>query len=59
MQAVIINNEDIVAVALEAIPKGTEVSLPQGLVTVTDDIPRGHKFALCDIKNGDPIIKYG
>lgn len=59
MQAVIINNEDIVAVALEAIPKGTEIPLPQGLVTVTDDIPRGHKFALCDIKKGDPIIKYG
>lgn len=59
MQAVIINNEDIVAVALEAIPKGTEISLPQGQVTVTDDIPRGHKFALCDIKKGEPIIKYG
>ena len=52
MQAVIINNEDVVAVALEAIPKGTEISLPRGAVTVVDDIPRGHKFALCDLKEG-------
>ena len=27
--------------------------------TVTDDIPFGHKFALCDIGNGQLIIKYG
>ena len=27
-------------------------------VTLQNDIPRGHKFALCDIQNGDNIIKY-
>lgn len=59
MQAVIINNEDVVAVALEEIASGTEVTLPCGKVTVSDTIPRGHKFALCDLKEGDPVIKYG
>ena len=28
-------------------------------VTALDDIPRGHKVAMGDIKNGDTIMKYG
>ena len=28
-------------------------------LTETGDIPAGHKFALCDIKKGDFVIKYG
>ena len=27
--------------------------------TVADDIPFGHKFALCDIARGELIVKYG
>jgi|TARA_B100001079_G_C16397237_1_gene509637 (2R)-sulfolactate sulfo-lyase subunit alpha len=28
-------------------------------VTVNENIPLGHKFALADLKSGDAIIKYG
>ena len=28
-------------------------------MSLTDDIPRGHKFALYDLNEGDQIIKYG
>jgi (2R)-sulfolactate sulfo-lyase subunit alpha len=28
-------------------------------ITAGDDIPLGHKLALCDIKSGDTIVKYG
>ena len=60
MQAIIINPEDVVAVALTDLAAGTEVTLDNGLyVTLKDDITRGHKFALRDIAQGEPIIKYG
>ena len=44
MKSIIINPKDNVAVALEDLPNG---------------IPRGHKFALCNIAAGENIIKYG
>lgn len=52
-----IHADDTVAVALEPIAKGAEAS-GYG-VTVGDDIPQGHKFALKDIAAGEPVIKYG
>ena len=59
MRALVINKEDLVAVALTELKKGEAVSLFGSTVTLLDDIPRGHKFALCDIKKGEDIIKYG
>ncbi len=60
MQCVVINpKEDVVAVALEDLKKGQTVKTAQGDVTLKDDITRGHKFALYDLKEGDQIIKYG
>jgi len=50
-----IHPEDTVAVATDTIPSGTEHF---GTVT-TEEIPKGHKFALTDIHAGDPVIKYG
>lgn len=29
------------------------------LITVHGDVPYGHKIALCDLKKGDHIMKYG
>jgi altronate dehydratase len=28
-------------------------------ITLLSDIPAGHKFALQDMEEGDPVIKYG
>ena len=46
---------DNVAVALKAIPAGTEF---MG-ITAGGDIPQGHKMALQSISAGDQVMKYG
>ena len=50
-----INPVDNVAVALKPLSKGMNVSG----VTLAEDIPAGHKFALKEINTGENIIKYG
>jgi Altronate dehydratase len=45
-----IHDNDTVAVALVDLPKGD---------TLLQDIGKGHKFALVDMKKGDDVIKYG
>lgn len=54
-----INDADNVAVALTPLTSGKEIVAGDLHVTLTQDIPQGHKFALCDLKSGDSIIKYG
>lgn len=54
-----INSLDNVAVALQPLAKGTVVELDDVVVTLTEDIMQGHKFALKNLKVGDSIIKYG
>lgn len=54
-KSIIINPLDNVAVALCDLKKG---QTEQG-VTLKDDITKGHKFALKDIKSGEHILKYG
>ena len=54
-----INPADNVAVALEPLAVGTVLSLPEGSVAAVEEIPAGHKIALCDIAEGENIIKYG
>ena len=46
---------DNVAVCREALPKGTAT----GGITLTEDIPAGHKVALRTINAGDWVWKYG
>jgi len=62
-QVIIINEKDNVATALKQLNAGAEVSVEfQGRVqkiTLLSDIPMGHKFALKDIEEGGPVIKYG
>ena len=50
-----INEKDNCAVALTVLAPGTEVLGVKAL----EEIPAGHKIALCDIKQGEPILKYG
>ncbi len=54
-----INENDNVAVALETIPAGTVLNVAGTDVTTTMEIPAGHKFALIDMAEGTPVIKYG
>ncbi len=55
-----INAADNVCVVLdEQMLRGEVVELPEGVVTLKEDIARGHKVALRDIKEGENVIKYG
>lgn len=53
-----IHENDNVAVALKPLKKGATVNVGNISITLSDDIEQGHKFALCDIENGDYVIKY-
>lgn len=55
MEYIIITASDNVAVALCPLQKGTTVAG----VMLAEDIPAGHKFALCPIAVGEPVVKYG
>lgn len=64
VNAVIIDNKDTVAVAIEALKKGSEADIRAHdgsvkKVKLLDDIPIYHKFAIVDMKKGTPVIKYG
>ncbi len=54
-----INRADNVAVCLTAIEAGSVVKVDEIEIKLLESIPMGHKFALCDISQGDKIIKYG
>ena len=54
-----INKIDNVAVALSSLDKGAVVTLESQTITLGENIPRGHKFALEPIQRGASIIKYG
>lgn len=55
-----INPADNVAVAINPLSEGMVVAVDgDGDITLTSDVPAGHKFALRDIAEGENIIKYG
>ena len=54
-KTIIINELDNVAVALTDLKEG---EVHEG-VTLSEDITKGHKFALKNLNEGDMIIKYG
>ena len=62
-KAIVINEKDNVATALKSLRAGTKVSVElQGCIEkikLLSEIPRGHKFALRDIEEGEAVIKYG
>ena len=61
--AIIINEKDNVATALETLEAGTTVSVKTRgrieQVRLPSTIPTGHKFALCEIATGEYVVKYG
>ncbi|MFM2371811.1 MAG: hypothetical protein RIS85_1533, partial [Pseudomonadota bacterium] len=50
--------EDDVAVALEPLAAGDQVFVDSQTVTLRDAVPAGHKFALHDIAQGAPVLRY-
>ena len=54
-----IHPNDNVAVALVPLSANSTLNVDEASVTLTEDIPRGHKFALKAIGDGSEIIKYG
>ncbi|MCH5335570.1 MAG: altronate dehydratase [Alistipes sp.] len=54
-----INAADNVCVALADLKCGESVEVDGRTVTLVEDVARGHKIALCDIAEGENVIKYG
>ena len=54
-----IHADDNVAVAVDAVAKGSSVTVGSQTFTVCQDIPAGHKIAIKEIKKGEDVIKYG
>jgi galactarate dehydratase len=51
-----INDNDNVAITVNAIPAGTTIMED---VVANQNIPQGHKIALCNISESEAIIRYG
>ena len=60
MKTIQIHPLDNVAVALCDLSVEDTITVSDNItVSTTEPVPRGHKIALCDIPEGDPITKYG
>jgi altronate dehydratase len=57
--ALVITPRDNVATALEPLDAGTVLDIGGQRITITQPTPRGHKIALCFIRAGDAVLKYG
>jgi altronate dehydratase small subunit len=62
-QALIIDERDLVATALEPLAAGNVVIIEAKghslTIKVLSDIPQGHKISIVDIDKGQRILKYG
>jgi len=54
-----INPLDNVAIALSDLSAGESLEVKGNTITINDDVPRGHKIALNEIRKGEDIVKYG
>jgi altronate hydrolase len=59
LETIKIHENDNVAIAMTPLSKGMQIDTAKEKVTLIEDIPQGHKFALRDIKIGEMIQKYG
>lgn len=58
-QILVLNPTDNIAICLADMKAGTVVDQDNLKLTITQDIPRGHKVASRSIKKGEGVIKYG
>ena len=54
-----IHEADNVAVTLDDVKKGEQLTVGSTALTALEDIDKGHKIALRDLKENEHIIKYG
>ena len=54
-----INENDNVVVALRDLKIGDTIEIEDKVITIKDDVVRGHKIAIKDIKVNEKIVKYG
>ena len=54
-----IHPSDNVAVVLQELRAGFEITLGERNIILKEDISPGHKLSLSVLKKGDPVIKYG
>ncbi|MGN0250289.1 MAG: UxaA family hydrolase [Oliverpabstia sp.] len=54
-----IHPDDKVAVALKPLSAGDVLTIDGKEITLLEDIPQGHKFALYPLAINEPVIKYG
>ena len=59
MKTIKINPADNVAVAIEALKAGETIEVEGQRITLTNDVPAGHKILLADLAEGENVIKYG
>jgi altronate dehydratase small subunit len=57
--ALVLEESDSVATALTDLPAGREVASDEWTLTLAEDVPFGHKFALEPLPAGTPVFKYG
>ncbi len=62
-KCLVMNPQDNVATTIQELKKGEKVTVTVGEekreITITQDIPFGHKFAIAGIAKGDDVFKYG
>jgi len=59
MKTIKINPDDNVAVAIDSLKAGETINVDGRDITLNNDVPAGHKILLCDIKQGENVVKYG
>ncbi|WP_188397944.1 UxaA family hydrolase [Sporomusa sp. GT1] len=63
IDAIVLHSTDNVATAVQDLKKGQQAAIRLGRelkhVSIMEDIPYGHKFAVRKINNGENILKYG
>lgn len=59
VKALLIDQRDNLAVALQTIPKGTKVSLSDQTITVVEEIPAKHKFTTEAFTKNHRAVQYG
>ena len=57
--ALVITPRDNVATVLEPLAAGTVLDIGGQRITIAQPTPRGHKIALCVIRAGEAVLKYG
>jgi hypothetical protein len=59
MHALVSNDRDNVATALQPLEPGQRVAAGGRTIVVSESIARGHKLAITPIARGETVLKYG